>query len=205
MIVCATRRICAKLYDEIIALRPGWHDDAVERGKIKVVYTGDSDDPPEIFAHVRRPAQNKVVQRRAKDADDPLELIIVQSMLLTGFDSLPLHTMYLDKPMRGAGLMQALARVNRTYLGKPDGLLVGYAPVADRLREALAEYTSDDRRSQPLGRDIDEVLAKVRDLHGVLLGILAGYDWRAVLASKWPTAFKDAVLGTVRYCGTTVS
>ena len=139
MIVCATRQICADLYAEIIALRPDWHDDAHDKGRIKVVYTGGPTDPPEVFQHVRRPSQTRAIQSRLKDPADPLELVIVQSMLLTGFDSPPLHTLYVDKPMRGAPLMQALARVNRTYLSKDAGLLVGYAPLVDRLREALAE------------------------------------------------------------------
>lgn len=199
MIVCATRRICADLYREIVALRPDWHDEAADRGKIKVVYTGNTDDPAEIFAHVRRPSQNKAIQSRMRNADDPLELIIVQSMLLTGFDAPPLHTMYLDKPMRGAALMQAIARVNRTHRNKQDGLLAAYAPVAERLREALAEYTSTDQAQQPLGRDLDEVIGKVRDLRDVLVKILDGHGWRAVLGAGTKTAYKDAVLGTVEY------
>jgi type I restriction enzyme R subunit len=131
LIVCATREICAKLYEEIIALRPEWHSDDVRKGKIKVVYTGAPGDPAPIRKHVRRPSQNKLIQHRARseDPDEELELVIVQSMWLTGFDSPPLHTLYVDRPMRGAALMQALARVNRTFRGKKDGLLVGYAPL----------------------------------------------------------------------------
>ncbi|WP_250285315.1 type I restriction endonuclease subunit R [Frankia sp. CiP1_Cm_nod2] len=199
MIVCATRQICADLYREIVELRPGWHDDAVDRGKIKVVYTGNTDDKGEIFKHVRRPSQNKVIQSRVRDADDPLELVIVQSMLLTGFDAPPLHTMYLDRPMRGAALMQAIARVNRTHRNKRDGLLVAYAPVADRLRAALAEYTSTDQAQQPLGRDIGEMIGKVRDLHDVIVRILTDHDWRAALAAGTRTAYKDALYGTIEY------
>ncbi len=199
MIVCATRLICAELYREIVELRPDWHDDAVDRGKIKVVYTGNSDDRGEVFKHVRRPSQNKRIQSRVRDADDPLELIIVQSMLLTGFDAPPLHTMYLDRPMRGAALMQAIARVNRTHRNKQDGLLVGYAPVADRLREALAEYTSADQTQQPLGRDLDEMTSKVRTLHDIIVKLLADHDWRTVLRGGTKTAYKQALLGTVDY------
>lgn len=200
MIVCATRDICARLYDEIVALRPDWHSDADDAGRIKVVYTGRPEDEPHIRRHVRRPSQTKVVQNRAKNPDDDLELIIVQSMLLTGFDSPPLHTMYLDKPMRGAALMQALARVNRTFRAKPAGLLVGYAPVTQSLHDALAEYTATDQDSKPVGRDTEEAVRGLRELHGVLCGtILRGYDWRAVLTSGSRTAFTDAVLGTVNY------
>ncbi|ADG89210.1 type I restriction endonuclease subunit R [Thermobispora bispora] len=200
LIVCATRDICARLYEEIIALRPEWHADADDKGKIKVVYTGDPKDEPHIRKHVRRPSQLKVIQRRAKDPDDELELVIVQSMWLTGFDSPPLHTLYLDKPMRGAALMQALARVNRPFRAKQDGLLVGYAPVTQSLHEALAEYTQDDQDTRPVGRDIDEVVAQVRDLHDVICNvILRGYDWRGKLAAKSDKAYREAVLGTVNY------
>lgn len=201
MIVCATREICARLYDEMIALLPeGWHSDADDLGKIKVVYTGGPDDEPLVRKHVRRPSQLKVIRNRAKNPNDELELIIVQSMLLTGFDSPPLHTLYLDKPMRGAALMQALARVNRTFRDKQDGLLVGYAPITQSLHEALAEYTKSDQDTKPVGRDTDEAIAKVRDLHGVLCdAILAGYDWRGVLRSGTKNAFSNAVLGAINH------
>src|SRR5690606_1959064 len=175
MVVCATRDICARLYDEIVKRRPEWHSDADDLGKIKVIYTGGPEDEPHVRKHVRRPAQLKAVRRRATDPDDELELIIVQSMLLTGFDSPPLHTLYLDKPMRGAALMQALARVNRPFQAKPDGLLVGYAPITQSLHEALAEYTKTDQTTRPVGRDTSEAVAQVRDLHQVLCDtILAG-------------------------------
>ena len=181
IIVCATRQICADLYEQIIAIKPDWHHDDIDKGKIKVVYTGGPDDLEPIRKHVRRPSQNKLIQHRAKDIDDELELVIVQSMWLTGFDSPPLHTLYLDRPMRGAALMQALARVNRTFRDKQDGLLVGYAPLTENLYAALAEYTADDQRTKPLGRDLDEAMAKVRDLLDTIGNvILAGYDWRAV-------------------------
>ncbi|MCG5463442.1 type I restriction endonuclease subunit R [Micromonospora sp. MED01] len=201
MIVCATRDICARVYDEMIALLPdGWHSDADDLGKIKVIYTGGPDDEPHIRKHVRRPSQTKVIRARAKNSDDELELIIVQSMLLTGFDSPSLHTLYLDKPMRGAALMQALARVNRTFRGKEDGLLVGYAPITQSLHEALAEYTKSDQDTKPVGRDTDEAVAKLRDLHDVLCGtILAGYDWRGVLSSGAKNAFMNAGFGTIDY------
>ena len=168
MIVCATRDICADLYERIIGLRPDWHSDDDAKGKIKVVYTGDATDEAHLQKHIRRPSQNKVIQHRAKNADDELELLIVQSMLLTGFDSPPLHTIYIDKPMRGAALMQALARVNRTFRNKQDGLLVGYAPLTENLYEALAEYTARDQNTKPIGRDIDDAVAKVEDLLAVI-------------------------------------
>jgi type I restriction enzyme R subunit len=200
MIVCATREICAKLYEQIIGIRPDWHHNDIHKGKIKVVYTGGPTDPAEIRKHMRRPSQNKVIQRRAKDPDDEFELVIVQSMWLTGFDSPPLHTMYVDKPMRGAALMQALARVNRTFRGKKDGLLVGYAPLTENLYAALAEYTANDQTTKPLGRDIDAALAKVNDLLSVIGDvILAGYDWRGMRAVRSARAYREAVLGAVNY------
>ncbi|HUY45846.1 MAG TPA: type I restriction endonuclease subunit R [Streptosporangiaceae bacterium] len=200
MIVCATRQICADLYGQIIAIRPDWGAAADDKGKIKVVYTGGPGDLAEIREHVRRPSQNKAIQRRAKDPDDELELVIVQSMWLTGFDSPPLHTLYVDRPMRGAALMQALARVNRTFRDKQDGLLVGYAPLTENLYAALAEYTANDQTTKPLGRDLEAALSKVRDLHDTIGNvILSGYDWRAKRAQKSPKAFINAVLGTVNY------
>ena len=200
IIVCATRQICADLYGQIIGLKPDWHDDDIAKGKIKVVYTGGPDDPDPIRTHVRRPSQNKLIQHRMKDIDDDLELVIVQSMWLTGFDSPPLHTLYLDRPMRGAALMQALARVNRTFRDKQDGLLVGYAPLTENLYAALAEYTATDQQTKPLGRDIDEAMSKVRDLLDTIGNvILTGYDWRAVKTARSPRAYINAVLGAVNY------
>jgi type I restriction enzyme, R subunit len=200
IIVCATRQICAHLYEQIIGIKPDWHDDDIDKGKIKVVYTGGPGDPEAIQAHVRRPSHNKLIQHRMKDIDDDLELVIVQSMWLTGFDSPPLHTLYLDRPMRGAALMQALARVNRTYRDKQDGLLVGYAPLTENLYAALAEYTAEDQQTKPLGRDLDDAMAKVRDLLDTVGNvILAGYDWRAVKTARSPRAFVNAVAGTVNY------
>ena len=202
MIVCATRDICAELYEQIIAIKPDWHSDSIERGKIKVVYSGDASDERPVRKHVRRPSQNKSVQRRAK-SDDPLEeleLVIVQSMWLTGYDSPPLHTLYVDKPMHGAALMQALARVNRTFRGKQDGLLVGYAPLEGNLLEAIAEYTDHDRATRPLGHDLDEALSKVRELQDIIGNtILGGYDWRAALAAQSPRAYLEAILGTLEH------
>lgn len=200
MIVCATREIAAKLYKQIIGIKPDWHDPDLRKGKIKVIYTGGPGDEEFIQQHVRRPSQNKVLQRRAKDPDDDLELVIVQSMWLTGFDSPPLHTMYVDKPMRDAALMQALARVNRTFRNKQDGLLVGYAPLTENLYAALAEYTAQDQNTKPLGRDIDDAIAKVQDLLAVIGDeILRGYDWHGVRAGKSPRAYLNAVLGAVNF------
>ncbi|HRA10007.1 MAG TPA: type I restriction endonuclease subunit R, partial [Microbacteriaceae bacterium] len=128
LIVGGTREICARLYDAIVRLKPEWHSDALDGGKIKVVYSGSASDQPPVSNHVRRDSANKAIKDRLKDAADELELVIVKDMMLTGFDAPPLHTLYLDRPLKGALLMQALARVNRTFEGKQDGLLVAYAP-----------------------------------------------------------------------------
>lgn len=200
LVVCATREICANLYEQIVALRPEWHDRADAKGRIKVVYTGDPTEPEPIRKHVRRPSATKAIQKRMKEPDDELELVIVQSMWLTGFDAPPLHTLYLDRPMRGAALMLALARVNRTFRNKQDGLLLGYAPLTDNLYKALAEYTPRDQENKPLGHDLDEALGHVRDLHQVVGDvILAGYDWRARLAAGGPKAFLHAATGAVNH------
>jgi type I restriction enzyme, R subunit len=202
MIVCATRDICADLYERIITLKPDWHGDEDSKGKVKVVYSGSAADPQPLQKHIRRPSRNKVIQHRAKDPDDELQFIIVQNMLLTGFDSPPLHTMYMDRPMRGAALMQALARVNRTFRNKKDGLLVGYAPLADKLAEAIAEYTVDDQATRPLGRDLDDAIDEVANIIRVIdEEILVGYDWRAVKAQNKPRAHLDAVVGAAEYLG----
>jgi type I restriction enzyme R subunit len=141
-----------------------------------------------------------VIQQRAKDPDDELELLIVNSMLLTGFDSPPLHTMYVDKPMQGAALMQALARVNRTFRNKQDGLLVGYAPLEGNLFAALAEYTARDQDAKPMGRDTDAAVDKIKDTLSVIGDeILSGYDWRARRAATGPRAYLNAVTGAVEY------
>ncbi|MEV6982248.1 HsdR family type I site-specific deoxyribonuclease [Sphaerisporangium sp. NPDC051017] len=200
MIVCATREICAKLYEQIIAIKSDWHSDAVDQGKIKVVYSGDPSDTGIIKTHVRKPSQQKAVKNRMKDEDDELELIIVKDMLLTGFDAPPLHTLYLDRPMRGALLMQTLARVNRTFRTKQDGLLVGYAPIADNLYAGLQEYTGKDKETKPLGRDLEDAITKVRDLVDTIGNtILGGYAWREGLTARTPRAFLDTALAVVNH------
>jgi type I restriction enzyme R subunit len=204
-IVCATREICARLYDEIIKLRPEWDNhESVDKGVIKVVYSGSAQDPELIVKHVRREGQNKTIQKRLRDADDELQIVIVKDMMLTGFDAPPLHTLYLDRPLKGALLMQTLARVNRTYRGKPSGLLVAYAPLVDNLAAALAEYTETDRKEQPVGRDVDEAVGLTTTLIGQLDQICAGYDWRAKVASRQTSWLQAAVnlAGHLRAPGT---
>ena len=141
MVVTMSRDIAARLYEAIRALRPDWHDADDERGAMKVVVTGTSDDPEPLRSHVRTKAARKRLAERFKDPDDDLRLVIVCDMWLTGFDCPPAHTMYLDKPLAGHNLMQAIARVNRVYGDKPGGLIVDLLGLADQLADALATYT----------------------------------------------------------------
>ncbi|MFC7276050.1 type I restriction endonuclease subunit R [Paractinoplanes rhizophilus] len=193
LIVGGTREICANLYEEIVKLRPGWHSKALDRGTVKVVYSGTAQDEPPVSRHVRRSAENKTIQKRLRDPDDELQLVIVKDMMLTGFDSPPLHTLYLDRPLKGALLMQTLARVNRTFRGKPDGLLVAYAPLVDNLTKALAEYTEDDQAGEPVGKNVDEAVALTATLLDLLDQACAGYDWRSRLDGGAKSWIKAAV------------
>ncbi len=194
MIVCATREIAARLYEEIVTQKreagnDTWHSDAIDRGKIKVIYSGETTDPDPISRHVRRDTEQNAVKGRVKAADDELELVIVKDMMLTGFDAPSLHTLYVDRPLKGALLMQTLARVNRTYRGKNNGLLVGYAPLTENLEAALAEYSDTDRRTKPQGRHTDEQMRLALDLLAQLDDVLP-IDRHAVMAAdSTPAAF----------------
>ena len=193
MIVGATREICARLYDEIVRLRPAWHDDAVDKGVIKVVFSGSASDPELLQKHLRRESLNKVVKARLKDPDDELQIVIVKDMMLTGYDSPPLHTLYLDRSLKGALLMQTLARVNRTYKGKPAGLLVSYAPLVENLNKALAEYTDADRTGKPIGKSIDEEVALATSLLDALDALTEPFGWKAKLDGGPQSWIKAAV------------
>ena len=200
MIVAMSRRIAAALYEEIAALRPDWVTDDDATGKLKVVITGSASDDPELQPHIRSKHAARALKNRAKDPNDELELIIVRDMWLTGFDSRAMHTMYVDKPMKGANLMQAIARVNRTFKDKPSGLVVDYLGIAEDLKSALADYTERDQDNQELGQDLREkaipaMLAK----HDVVTTILHGDKWRDILAEGGPKAFLTALTGTVEY------
>ncbi|MFJ5990638.1 type I restriction endonuclease subunit R [Lentzea sp. NPDC092896] len=197
-VVGATRRICADLFDEIVKLRPDWDHDSVDRGVIKVVYSGSAQDKVPVAKHVRREGQNKAIQKRLRNADDELQIVIVKDMMLTGFDAPPLHTLYLDRPLKGALLMQTLARVNRTFRGKPDGLLVAYAPLADNLNKALAEYTETDQAKKPVGKNIDEAIALTTTLIASLDQLCVDYPWRAQL-DRDRRSWARAVYGLTNY------
>ena len=182
MIVCMSRRICVALYDEIIKLRPEWHSDDDESGVIKIVMTGAASDPKEWQQHIGGKARRELLAKRAKDPDDPLKLAIVRDMWLTGFDAPSMHTMYIDKPMRGHGLMQAIARVNRVFRDKPAGLIVDYIGVAQNLKSALSQYSRDDQKHA--GIDEAEAVAVMLEKFEIVSGMFHGFDYRAGLTGS---------------------
>ena len=162
MIVAMSRRIAADLYKEIIALRPEWHDDDLSKGAIKVVMTSTSADGPEMQRHNTTKQQRKNLAERMKDPADPLRLVIVRDMWLTGFDAPCLHTLYIDKPMRGHNLMQAIARVNRVFKDKPGGLIVDYLGIATDLKKALSFYSDAGGKGEPT-LDLDKAIALMNE------------------------------------------
>lgn len=180
MVVCMSRRICVALYNEIIALRPGWHSDDDAAGAVKVVMTGSAADPQDWQAHIGSKSRRDLLARRARDPDDPLKLVIVRDMWLTGFDAPCMHTMYVDKPMRGHGLMQAIARVNRVFRDKPAGLVVDYIGIAQNLKQALHQYSNDDRRE--VGLDENEARAVLLAQYEVVAAMFHGFDYARGLA-----------------------
>ena len=178
MVVCMSRRICADLYREITRLRPDWHDQDDERGRIKVVMTGSASDLAEWQQHIRNKKRRERLAKRFRDPNDPLDFVLVRDMWLTGFDAPSLHTMYLDKPMRGHGLMQAIARVNRVFRDKPGGLVVDYLGLAQELKQALATYTESGGTGRT-ALDQEEAATVMREKHEICCGLLHGFDWSA--------------------------
>ncbi len=163
MVVAMSRRIAVALYDAVVALRPRWHDADDAKGRIKVVMTGSAADPMELQPHLRNKPRRKVIERRFKDVADPLQVVIVRDMWLTGFDVPSLHTIYIDKPMRGHTLMQAIARVNRVFRDKPGGLVVDYIGIATDLKNALATYADSGGTGDPVKDEADAVVALQRE------------------------------------------
>ena len=166
MVVCMSRRICIDLYRELARLRPGWHDDDDDKGTVKVVMTGSASDPPDWQPHIRNKARREALANRFRDPADPLQIVLVRDMWLTGFDAPSLHTMYVDKPMRGHGLMQAIARVNRVFKDKPGGLVVDYLGLAQDLKTALATYTESGGTGRT-ALDQDEAVAVMLEKYEV--------------------------------------
>lgn len=172
MIVTMSREICVHLYNEIIALRPDWHDPDPEKGKIKIVMTGSASDKPLLQPHIYNKQVKKRLEKRFKDVNDPLQLVIVRDMWLTGFDAPCTHTMYIDKPMKGHNLMQAIARVNRVFKDKQGGLVVDYIGIANELKQALKTYTDAKGKGEPTLR-AEEAYAVLVEKMDAIRGIFA--------------------------------
>ena len=184
MIVCMSRRICVEMYNAIIKLRPEWasapNDDDNSKSCIaKIVMTGSAEDGPDWQQHIRNKEKRRKLAARFKDSKDSFKIVIVRDMWLTGFDAPSLSTMYVDKPMRGHGLMQAIARVNRVFRDKPGGLVVDYLGLADQLKYALATYTQSGGKGSP-SIDTAKAIAVMLEKHEVACGMMHGFDW-----SKW--------------------
>jgi len=189
MIVCMSRRICVELHREIVKLRPNWDGADDDRGALKVVMTGSASDPADWQPHIRNKPRREALANRFRDPKDPFNLVLVRDMWLTGFDAPSLHTMYVDKPMRGHGLMQAIARVNRVFKDKPGGLVVDYLGLAQELKQALATYTESGGTGRT-ALDQDEAVAVLLEKYEVCAGLFHGFDW-----SKWTTGTPQARLG----------
>ncbi|MBN2683093.1 MAG: type I restriction endonuclease subunit R, partial [Bacteroidales bacterium] len=200
MIVCMSRRIAIDLYKEIVAIRPHWHNEDDEKGMIKVIMTGSSSDPLEWQQHIRNKQKRKAIGERLKDDKDSLKLVIVRDMWLTGFDAPCMNTLYIDKPMRGHNLMQAIARVNRVYKDKEGGLVVDYLGIANDLKKALSVYTESGGKGKPTF-DQEEAVMVMLEKYEIVSQMFEGFDYKAFfsLSNKeklqFPIQAADFVLG----------
>ena len=176
MVVCMSRRICIDLYRELVRLRPDWYEASDATGALKVVMTGAASDPPDWQQHIRNKARREALAKRFRDPNDPLRVVLVRDMWLTGFDAPSLHTMYMDKPMRGHGLMQAIARVNRVFRDKPGGLIVDYLGLAHELKRALATYTESGGTGQT-ALDQEQAVRAMLEKYEICCGLFHGFDW----------------------------
>ncbi|MFJ9534976.1 type I restriction endonuclease subunit R [Herbaspirillum sp. NPDC101396] len=183
MVVAMSREICVHLYDEIIKLRPEWHDDDPAQGTIKIVMTGSASDKPLLRPHIYSKQIKKELEKRFKDSADPLRMVIVRDMWLTGFDAPCVHTLYVDKPMKGHSLMQAIARVNRVFKDKQGGLVVDYIGIANELKQALKEYSASNGRGRPVV-DAHEAYSLLEEKLGVLRAMLHGFSYRDFLSGS---------------------
>jgi type I restriction enzyme R subunit len=177
MIVCMSRRICVDLHNEIVELKPEWYGKEDDKGIIKVIMTGSASDPQGWQEHVRSKPRRRELAERFKDPEDPFTIAIVRDMWLTGFDAPSLHTMYFDKPMRGHGLMQAIARVNRVFKDKPGGLIVDYLGVAPDLKEALATYTESGGKGKPTFNQ-DDAVSVMLEKYEILVNLFHGFNYK---------------------------
>ncbi len=176
MIVCMSREICVDMYNAIVAIKPEWHDTDSTKGAIKIVMTGSASDKAKMQPHIYNKETKKLFEKRFKDVNDPLQLVIVRDMWLTGFDAPVCHTMYIDKPMKGHNLMQAIARVNRVFKDKPGGLVVDYIGIANELKQALKTYTDSKGKGAPT-LDTREAFAILLEKMDVVHGMLHGFDY----------------------------
>ena len=183
MIVCMSRRICIDLYRELVSLRPHWHASDDEDGECKVIMTGAASDPPEWQPHIRNKSRREALAKRFREPTDPLRVVLVRDMWLTGFDAPSLHTMYVDKPMRGHGLMQAIARVNRVFRDKPGGLVVDYLGLAYELKRALATYTLSGGQGKT-AIDQAQAVTVMLEKYDICCGIFHGFDWTAWIEGR---------------------
>ncbi len=210
MIVAMSREICVHLYNAIIELRPEWHSDDPEKGVIKVVITGSASDKPLLRPHLYSHNIKKRLEKRFKNPDDPMRLVIVRDMWLTGFDAPCVHTMYIDKPMKGHNLMQAIARVNRVFRDKQGGLVVDYIGIATDLKKAIADYTASKGRGRPTV-DTAEALAVLLEKLDILHGMMHNFDYGGFLTGGHRLLAKAAnhILGLEdgkkRFCDTTLA
>ena len=194
MVVCMSRRICIDLYRELVRLRPDWHDDDDAKGRIKVVMTGAASDPVDWQPHIRNKPRREALAKRFRDPNNSMRMVLVRDMWLTGFDAPSLHTMYVDKPMRGHGLMQAIARVNRVFKDKPGGLIVDYLGLAQDLKKALATYTESGGEGET-ALDQEKAVAVMLEKYDVCCGLFHGFDW-----SLWTSGTPQQRLGLAPAC-----
>ena len=176
MVVSMSRDICVHLYNEIVKLRPDWHSADSEQGAVKVIMTGSASDKALLRPHIYSSQVKKRLEKRFKDPVDPLRMVIVRDMWLTGFDAPCVHTMYVDKPMKGHNLMQAIARVNRVFKDKQGGLVVDYIGIGNELKAAMKEYTASKGRGRPTV-DAHEALSVLLEKRDVLHAMLHGFEW----------------------------
>jgi type I restriction enzyme R subunit len=182
-VVCMSRRICVEMYNALTKRRPAWHHDDDTKGEIKIVMSGSASDRQEWQPHIRSKARREELAKRFRDPRDPLKIVIVRDMWLTGFDCPCLHTMYVDKPMRGHGLMQAIARVNRVFKDKPGGLVVDYLGLADQLKRALADYTEAGGRGDATV-DQAKAVAVMIEKYEIVVAMFHGFDYRSLLDAE---------------------
>lgn len=199
LIVCMSRRICVDLYRELTRVRPGWDSPKDEEGALKVVMTGSASDPVAFHPHVRGKARQKEIEKRFKDPDDPLKIVIVRDMWLTGFDVPSAHTLYVDKPMKGHGLLQAIARVNRRFKDKPSGLVVDYLGLADQLRKAISRYSGGE--GEKPGVPVELALAVLQERFEVVQAMFHGFDYTGYFSTKATERLAALAGGVDHVCG----